>query len=214
MNKFIVLEGLDGCGKSTQMDLICERLTKEDIAFKRIKLPNYGTPSADVVKQYLAGDFEGISPYASSLLYTTDRVAAYEGGWKKDYLNGKLIVADRYTQSNIIFQMTKLDKAEWDGYIEWLTNLEFTLCKLPAPDKVIFLDMPVEVSQKLMSQRYNGDEQKKDIHEANVEFLNACREAALYAAEKLGWVVISCAHDGEPLSIKEINNMVYEAVIS
>jgi dTMP kinase len=74
--------------------------------------------------------------------------------------------------------------------------------------------MPVEVSQRLMSKRYNGDEQKKDIHEANIEFLNACREAALYAAEKLGWIVISCAKDGEPLSIEEINDMVYKAIIS
>jgi dTMP kinase len=73
--------------------------------------------------------------------------------------------------------------------------------------------MPVEVSQKLMTARYGGDESKKDVHEANVEFLNACREAALYAADKYGWNVINCSENGEPLPIETINNMVYELVL-
>jgi dTMP kinase len=73
--------------------------------------------------------------------------------------------------------------------------------------------MPVEVSQKLITARYGGDESKKDVHEANVEFLNACREAALYAADKYGWNVIKCAENGEPLSIEAINDKVYELVL-
>ena len=105
--------------------------------------------------------------------------------------------------------MTKLQKSDWDPYLEWLFDFEYNKIGIPAPDKVIFLDMPVEVSQRLMTERYNGDESKKDVHEANVSFLNACREAALYAAEKYGWSVICCAKDGEPLSIEEINDKVY-----
>jgi len=209
-SNFVVLEGLDGCGKSTQMNLLCDRLIKEGRDFKRIKLPNYGSPSADVVKQYLGGEFKDITPYASSLLYTVDRIASYEGGWTKEYKAGVPIIADRYTQSNVIFQMTKLPKSEWDKYISWLVNLEFEICGLPEPDEVIFLDMPVEVSQKLMSQRYNGDESKKDIHEADIDFLVKCREAALYAAELLGWKVIRCANGGEPMSIEHIHEKVYE----
>ncbi len=122
------------------------------------------------------------------------------------------IIADRYTQSNIIFQMTKLPKEEWDKYIDWLLNLEFNICRLPEPDEVVFLDMPVEVSQKLMSERYNGDESKKDIHEADVDFLVKCREAALYAAEKLGWKVIHCASGGKAISIEDIHEKVYQIV--
>ena len=109
--------------------------------------------------------------------------------------------------------MTKLAKEEWDPYLEWLFDFEYNKIGIPAPDKVIFLDMPVEVSQKLMTARYNGDESKKDVHEANVEFLNACREAALYAAEKYGWSVINCAQNGEPLPIEVINDSVYALVL-
>ena len=109
--------------------------------------------------------------------------------------------------------MTKLSKPQWDEYLDWLFDFEYNKIGIPKPDKVIFLDMPVEVSQKLMTQRYNGDENKKDVHEANVDFLNACREAALYAAEKCGWFVVPCSKDGEPLSIEEINNAVYKIVV-
>jgi dTMP kinase len=73
--------------------------------------------------------------------------------------------------------------------------------------------MPVEVSQRLMTSRYNGDESKKDVHEANVEFLNACREAALYAADKYGWSVVECAENGEPLPIEVINDKVYKILL-
>jgi dTMP kinase len=73
--------------------------------------------------------------------------------------------------------------------------------------------MPVEVSQRLMTERYKGDESKKDVHEANVDFLNACREAALYAAEKYNWSVICCAENDEPLSIETINDKVYEILL-
>lgn len=214
MCKFVVLEGLDGCGKTTQLEKLCERLTEDGREFKRIKLPDYSGASSGVIKQYLAGAFPEITPYASSLLYTVDRITSFENGWKKDYENGTLIVADRYTSSNIIFQMTKLPRDEWSYYIDWLTNLEFNQAGLPAPDKVIFLDMPVEVSQKLMSKRYNGDESKKDIHESNIEYLEQCREAALYAANRLGWTVISCAENREPLSIDIINDKIYDAVTS
>jgi dTMP kinase len=79
---------------------------------------------------------------------------------------------------------------------------------------VIFLDMPVEVSQKLMTSRYKGDESKKDVHECDVEFLHKCRNSALYACKKYGWRVISCAQNNEPLSIEEINDKIYNEIKS
>lgn len=109
--------------------------------------------------------------------------------------------------------MTKLPKSQWDEYLDWLFDFEYKKIGIPAPDKVIFLDMPVAVSQRLMTERYKGDENKKDVHEANVEFLNACREAALYAADRCDWEIVSCAENGEPLSVEEINNTVYKILI-
>ncbi len=217
MGIFVDLEGLDGSGKTTQTQLICSRLRQDGIAFKQIKLPDYESDSSILVRKYLAGDFGknagDVNAYAASVLYAADRYASFTEKWGKEYNEGKLIFADRYTPANALYQMTKLNKSEWDEYLEWLFDFEYNKIGIPAPDKVIFLDMPVEVSQRLMTERYNGDESKKDVHEANVSFLNACREAALYAAQKYGWSVIECSENGEPLPIEVINDKVYALVL-
>lgn len=214
---FIDLEGLDGCGKTTQTELICKRLADDGIEYKKIKMPDYESESSILVRKYLNGDFgdkpNDVNAYATSVLYAADRFASYTEKWKKDYLDGKLIFADRYTPANAIYQMTKLPKSEWAEYLDWLFDFEYEKIGIPSPDKVIFLDMPVDISQKLMTSRYDGDENKKDVHEADVAFLNACREAALYAAEKCNWVIVNCAENGEPLPIEVINDRVYKILL-
>jgi dTMP kinase len=104
--------------------------------------------------------------------------------------------------------MTKLPKEQWPGFLNWLSDLEYNKMGLPRPQKTIYLDMPPEVSQKMLSARYHGDESKKDIHESHVEFLKKCRETALYAGESWQWARIDCA-DGEwPRSIGSIAEQV------
>ena len=101
---------------------------------------------------------------------------------------------------------------EYDEYLEWLNDFEHIKLEIPAPDFVLYLNMPIEVSQKLMAKRYNGDENKKDIHEKNISFLEKCHSSAKYCADKLGWEVVDCAFNGEPRSIEEISNEVYSKV--
>lgn len=222
MKRLVVIEGLDGSGKSTQTEILKSELESAGIKLKQIKLPDYENPSSSLVRMYLAGDFgtkpEDVNAYAASSFYAVDRFANYTVKWKEDYENGTLILADRYTTSNASHQMTKLKKDEWDHYLSWLSDFEYVKIGIPKPSLVVFLDMPVEVSQKLMTGRYRGDETKKDVHEADVEYLKACREAGLYAADKLGWHVIKCYEGDEPRTIDEIASdiraVVFEKVIS
>ena len=215
--KLIVIEGLDGSGKSTQEELLRKRLSESGIKVNFIKLPNYDDPACELVKMYLAGRFGkkagDVNAYAASSFFAVDRYVSYNCYWKEAYKNGEVFLADRYTTSNAYHQLTKTDRADWDSYLEWLEDFEYNKMGIPRPDAVIYLDMPIEVSQKLMTGRYKGDESKKDIHEKDVEYLKSCREAADYACRKLGWERVECSADGEPLPIEAISDSIYNYVI-
>ncbi|MCI5592637.1 MAG: deoxynucleoside kinase [Oscillospiraceae bacterium] len=211
--KLIVIEGLDGSGKTTQLNLLVNKLKQKNIKnIKQIKLPDYDSDSSSLVKMYLAGEFgkspEDVNAYAASAFYAVDRFANYKTKWKADYENGTLIIADRYTTSNAYHQATKLPESEWKDYFKWLRDFEYNKLGIPEPDMVIYLDMPIEISQKMMTSRYNGNEEKKDIHEANVEYLQHCRKAAKAAATQLGWSVIDCADGDRPRSIESIGDEI------
>jgi dTMP kinase len=216
MGKLIIIEGLDGCGKSTQTALLEKYFEDNSVNFKKIKLPDYDSKSSTLVKMYLGGEFgknvDDVNAYAAGAFYAVDRFASYKLDWGKDYENGTLILADRYATSNSIYQMEKIDEDKWDEYLDWSADFEYNKIGIPKPDLVIFLDMPVDVSQKLMTSRYNGDEGKKDVHEANVDFLNNCRKSALYTAKKQGWAVVPCSDGINPLPIKEIHNTILDFV--
>ena len=149
-----------------------------------------------------------VNAYAASSFYAVDRYVSYQTQWKDDYLGGKLIIADRYTTSNAAHQMVKLPKEQWDGFLSWLEEYEYNLLGIPWPDGVIYLDMEPETSRRLIEGRYQGDESKKDIHEANFQYLLRCREAALYAAQRLGWRTVRCCDGISPLPIEKIAESV------
>ncbi len=212
--KIIVIEGLDGSGKATQSKLLAEKLSKE-YSIRKLTFPDYESDGSALVRMYLSGEFGDdpscVNAYAAASFYAVDRVASYLKDWKKSYDEGTLFVLDRYSTSNMIYMTSKLPKENWDEFLTWLSEYEFERLRLPRPDGVIYLDMPPEVSQSLMSSRYNQDESKKDLHEKNVEFLKSCRESALYAAEKMNWRVIPCSDGKKPYTIEEISKEVLRA---
>ena len=214
--KLIVIEGLDGSGKATQTNLLCETLARQKKAFRKLSFPDYNEPSSALVKMYLNSEFgaspEEVNVYAASSFYAVDRYASFKKFWRTDYENGKIIVADRYTTSNAIYQLCRLDKRLWSDYLAWLEDYEYCKLELPRPDLVIYLDMPIEVSQRLMSQRYHGDDSQKDLHEKNVDFLRKCRDAAIHTAEKLKWQVIPCSEGGLPKKVEEISAAIEDVL--
>lgn len=216
MGKLIVFEGLDGSGKSTQLENLKQYFDDLSVEFKQIKLPDYEHDSSILVRNYLNGEYgnrpDDVNAYAASSLFAVDRFASFKKFWGNDYNAGKIILADRYTTSNAALQCSKLPKEEWDMYLEWLYDFEFNKIGIPKPDLVLFFDMLPEISQRLLSKRYEGEESKKDIHERDSKYLERCRTASLYSAQKLGWHVIKCYDGQEPKSINEIFETVKQLV--
>lgn len=216
MGKLIVIEGLDGSGKSTQISLLRERLDSLHKGYRQIKLPDYEDPSSTLVRMYLHGDFgssaEDVNAFAASAFFAVDRYASFKRHWSDDYNAGKLIIADRYTTSNAYHQLEKLPREDWDAYLSWLEDFEYGKLGIPKPDHVIYLDMPLEVSEKLMSLRSEQTGVSRDVHEADKAYLLRCREAAGYSAEKLGWTVVNCASGGEPRLREDIADEIFELV--
>jgi len=214
--RLVIIEGLDGSGKATQSKLLVEALIAQGKVVKAVSFPNYESKASLPAQMYLNGEFgthpEDVNAYAASTFYAVDRYASYKTGWQTFYENGGIVIADRYTVSNAVHQCGKLPKEQWDEYLEWLFDFEYKKLAIPTPNLVIYLDMSIDVSQKLMSKRYAGQEGKKDIHEKDKEHLAKSRTGAHYCAEKYGWKVISCDDGSEPYSIESISEEVVNTV--
>ena len=196
--KLIVLEGLDGSGKATQAKLLAEHLAAQGVPVQKITFPDYASDSSALVKMYLAGQFgqhpDDVNAYAASSFYE----------------QGGVIIADRYTTSNAVHQCSKLPQEQWEEYLHWLFDYEFRLLGLPAPDRVIYLQVDPAVSQRLMTQRYHGDESKKDVHEKDTAYLARSRAAAEFCARHLGWDTVHCTSGDAMRSIEEIQQEVQQ----
>lgn len=204
----VTIEGLDGSGKATQTALLGEELLRRGIALRRVSFPEYDEESSALVRMYLNGEFgkkpEDVNAYAASSFFAVDRYASFRRRWSGDYAAGKLILADRYATSNIVYQMPKLPRCEWDAFIAWVEDFEYVRLGIPRPDLTVYLDMPTEISQGLLRERYRKNGGGRDVHERDLAYLASCRQSAVYAAQKLGWKAIACAEGGKPRSVESI----------
>lgn len=214
--KLIVIEGLDGSGKATQCALVRDMLVQEGISVQTLTFPDYDSESSALVRMYLSGEFgehpDDVGCYAASAFYAVDRCACFLSGRAAQFEAGSLLLCDRYTTSNAVYQASKLPRGRWDEYINWLFDFEYEKLCIPRPDMVVYLDVPPEVSESLMSARYNGDEKKKDIHERDVSFQRRSREAALYCAHADGWRIVECADGSQMRPPREIAQRIYEII--
>lgn len=216
--RLIIIEAGDGSGKATQTAKLYERLTKEGYTVKKVEYPNYQSQSSALIKMYLNGEFgtdpEAVNPYAASTFYAADRYASYKKEWETFYKAGGIILADRYTTSNMVHQAVKIvDPKVRESFLDWLWDFEFNKIGLPVPDKVVFLDMPPEYSLSLMKNRENkAGTLQKDIHERNAEYLKRCYVSYQGIAKKYGWHKVSCVLEGKLKDISDIHNEVYAAV--
>lgn len=217
MGYIIVIEGTDGCGKQTQTRALYERLKSCGYNVIIQSFPNYDSPSSSPVKMYLGGEFGGeksMDAYQASALYAVDRLCTYQKDLKQFYEDGGIILFDRYVESNMLHQAGKIeDREEVNKFLDWLERLEFGDLKLPRPNRVVFLDVPVEVSIKLAHERPNlKSNTKKDIHEENPEHIHRAYNSGKYVSQKYGWDVIQCTEDGKMKSIEAISDLIWEKV--
>lgn len=216
--KLITIEAGDGSGKATQTKALYDRLLAEGYQVLKVEYPDYQSESSALVRMYLGGEFgqqaENVSAYGASAFFAVDRYASYLLKWRQAYESGWIILADRYTTSNMVHQAVKLkDSAEREEFLTWLWDFEFGRLQLPVPDRVIYLDMPLEISDRLINSRAAKDSsRKKDIHEKDTSYLHHCHRAYNEVAEKYGWVKISCAQQGNLRTVQDIHEDVYQAV--
>lgn len=219
MGKLFVIDGTDGSGKQTQLGELKNRLDKEKVDYKVVSFPNYDSKTSTLVKMYLSGEFgtnsKEISPYIASTFYAADRYATYQTELKEYYEKGGLILADRYTTSNMIHQAGKIqDKEERDKFLKWLWDFEFNLYNLPIPTEVFFLNMPVEKSLELIANRDNKftHNSKKDIHESDKNHLIDAYSAACDVAKDYNWYEVKCVKDDKIRTIEDIHEEIYNEI--
>ena len=216
--KLIVLEGIDGSGKSSQYRRICERMEKDGIDYNHIVFPRYDKESSALIRMYLSGQFgthpDDVNAYTASTFYAVDRFASFREDWGKTYENGGLIISDRYTTSNAVHQGSKLSDEELPAYFQWLSDLEYGKMGLPKPDLVIYLDVDLETSLARMKRRQDKSNTKADIHEKDVDYLLRCLHTADMAAQYYGWTRIPFMKNGAERDVDEKNDEIYELILS
>jgi dTMP kinase len=212
--KFIVIEGLDGSGKSTQIKNLRRYLEQKDLAYEYLHFPRtdsriYG----DLISRFLRGelgDIETVNPYLIALIYAGDRNDA-KGLINQWLSQDKLVIVDRYVYSNIAFQCAKLNTEEEKKELShWIKDLEFNYYSLPQPNINIFLDVPFEFTKHNLTKRRSGHDRdylngKEDIHEKNIEFQNEVRNIYLNEAkDDIRLNIISCADENGVMSEQQV----------
>ncbi|OGI95576.1 dTMP kinase [Candidatus Nomurabacteria bacterium RIFCSPLOWO2_01_FULL_42_17] len=220
--KLIVIDGIDGSGKATQIELLIKHLRKDGRKVRIIDFPDYYSNFFGkfighcLSEQYY--NFVKIHPKIASVLFAADR---YESKVKieKWLKEGSIVVANRYASANQIHQGGKIGSTKKrESFLKWLAEMEYKVFKIPRPDVIFYLSVPVPVVLKLIKERnkkggrnYLG--KKQDVHEKDVRFLTNSRKSALWLAKtQKGWIKIECAKNGEMNTRENIHKEIYEKI--
>jgi len=216
--KLIALEGIDGSGKRTQLELLAGALEERKIAVCRISFPRYESFYGKLVGRYLNGEFgtlDAVDPHLSALLYAGDRLEA-KPEIEAALAAGKIVLADRYIGSNMAHQSARVAPEKREEFFAWLKSLEYTLYGLPAEDLVIYLRVPLEEAHRLVGLKAARDytKLKRDIQEADIKHLEQTGIIYDRLATEDNWVCIDCmdASSRSLRSPEEIHRSVLRSV--
>ncbi len=213
--KIIVIDGTDGSGKTTQLHLLKEKLQAEGFGVEIADFPQYNHKSAGMVEEYLSGKYGGVddvTPYQASIFYAVDRFDFSKQ--IKDWLaEGKIILCNRYTSSNMAHQGCKIDNPlERKVFFNWLSELEHDILKIPRPDLCLILRVDPEISQQMAKDRAREDwkGKTKDIHEENLNHLKKAERVYCEIAESnSNYRLVNCVSEGKIMDREEISFLVW-----
>ena len=216
--KLIVIEGAcDGIGKSTQYNLLYNKLISLGYAVVNHHFPSYNTFHGKPVEKYLSGEFGSINelrPYFVNSLYAVDRACAWYLKLKKEYDSGKVILLDRYTTSSIIYQAATVSPLEKrKEFINYICDYEYQKLQIAKPDMVIFLEAPFDMVTKLRQNRQGYEGNANDIHEKDLTFMRQVYDNAIFVADYLNWTKIKCNCNDKMKSIDEIHEIITGKVL-
>lgn len=224
--KLIVIDGTDGSGKATQTDLLVKHLKKDGQKVKVIDFPEYYTNFFGAFighclsEQYY--NFVKVHPKIASVLYAADRFESKDK-IKRWLAEGNIVIANRYASANQIHQGGKIaNTKKRESFLKWLAEMEYKVFKIPKPDTVFYLSVPIPIVLKLIRERnkknhrnYLGKKKAKktDVHEKDVKFLENSRKSALWLAKtQKGWIKIDCVENGVLESRQTIHQKIYEEI--
>ncbi len=218
-HQFIAIEGIDGAGKRTQLDLLARRLRRSGVAFARFAFPNYDSFFGRMVGSFLDGQFgslQEVDPHFSALLYAGDRLES-RNKLLAALASGKVVITDRYTGSNLAHQTARAPAARRGAFLKWLQQLEYGVYGLPRETVVVYLRVPPRAAQDLVARKARRAYTQKshDIQEASLRHLREA--AAVYdrlARTEKNWVRVECfdARSGAMKSPQEIHSQVVAAI--
>lgn len=217
--KLIVIDGIDGSGKSTQVDILFNHLKKEGFKVKKVDFPEYyHNFFGDFIGQCLSDrsyNWLNIHPKIASIVYACDRWES-SGQINKWLSSGYMVIANRYVSSNQIHQGGKIKKQkDREDFMSWLEKMEYGAFKIPKPDIVFYLSLPLNIVLELLKERDSKEnrsylKKKKDVHEENLDFLINSRKSAMkLLKEKKNFIKIDCSRKGSILSREEIGQIVF-----
>lgn len=215
--KIIVIEGsCDGVGKTTQYKMLKERLEKEGNCVSCHHFPSYDFYQGQGVNCYLRGEFgsaSDLSVYFVNNLFAYDRMITWKTMLEKKYLEGDIILLDRYTTSSLIYQGANIsDREEKRQFVDYVCDFEYNKLGIPKPDLVIFLSAPFDLITEIRGKRTNNEGISNDIHERDMEFMRRVYDNARYVSSYLGFEPVECSYGDKMRSIEEIHEDVYKLV--
>lgn len=217
IGKLIVIDGIDGSGKGTQVSLLVKKLKSKGVKAEALDFPQYQSFFGQLIGRYLLNEFGRLSPYVASVLYAANRFE-FKDKLMKMREQGRVIVLNRYVSANQIHQASEIkSKSKRDAFVKWIARMEYEIFGLPRPDLTIFLKVPPKVAVSMIAQKTHRARKyakgaKMDLLESDLEHQTKALHQSFQLAKSSKAYLIECVSNNKILSKEEISQKIWQVV--